>query len=43
MQKRLDGKKQNKQVLSKIIIMGRMFEGLGAVSFIKSHDDIKIS
>ena len=24
-------------------IMARMLEGLGAVSFIKSHDDIKIS
>ena len=37
--KDLVGTKQNNQDLSKIIIMARMFE----VSFIKSHNDIKIS
>ena len=37
MQYRPGGNKteQKKQILSKIIIMARMFEGLGAVSFIK--------
>ena len=31
------------QVLAKLIITDRMFEGLGEVSFITSHCDIKIS